>query len=178
MNGDVLIRPAGDRDWDAIADMEAAAYGELGLSEGREALRSRAEVSPETCFVLEADGRAVGYLLALPYPAGRYPDLRQSETTAFVSRNLHLHDLVVAPPFRGGGMARRLLEHVAGTARTHGYEQLSLVAVGDSEGFWSSCGFTAHPRPVTAGGYGSTAVYMSAPVPVHGPRPSPPHESS
>ncbi|MEI7033353.1 GNAT family N-acetyltransferase [Streptomyces pratensis] len=177
MSGDVLVRPVADRDWDAIVEMESAAYTGLGLSEGREALRSRAAASPETCFVLEAGGQAAGYVLALPYPADRYPDLRHSETAAFASPNLHLHDLVVSLPYRGEGMARRLLDHVAGTAHSLGYEQLSLVAVGDSERFWSSQGFTARPGGLTADGYGATAVYMSAPLPVPAPRSSPPHES-
>ncbi|WP_329325125.1 GNAT family N-acetyltransferase [[Kitasatospora] papulosa] len=177
MNGNVLIRLIRARDWYAIVELESAAYAELGLSEGREVLESRAQISPETCLVLEIDGRAVGYLLALPYPAGRHPDLHKSESTAFASRNLHLHDLVVSRPLRGRGMAQRLLEHVAGTARALGYEQLSLVAVGDSERFWSARGFTVRPGAVTTGGYDSTAVYMSAPVPLHAPRSSSPYES-
>ncbi|MFE2596816.1 GNAT family N-acetyltransferase [Streptomyces sp. NPDC059396] len=166
MSDDVLIRPIGADDWDSIVAMESRAYAELGLSEGRKVLRSRAEVSPETSFVLEAAGRAVGYLLALPYPADRYPDLRRAEETGFTSRNLHLHDIVVAAAYRRRGMARQLLDHLVGTALSCGYEQLSLVAVGGSERFWSARGFTAHPEVVASGSYSSTAVYMSTPLPI------------
>ncbi|MEU4179362.1 GNAT family N-acetyltransferase [Streptomyces sp. NPDC026589] len=156
--------------------MESAAYAELGLSEGLDALRSRARVSPGTCFVVEADDRIAGYLLALPYPADRYPGLRESETTAFASPNLHLHDLVVSSPFRGRGLARRLLDHLVATARNLGFEQLSLVAVGNSRAFWSHQGFTTRPDVVTTG-YDPLAVYMSLALAAPTPRSSPPTES-
>lgn len=177
MTDDVLIRPVGAGDWGAVVAMESAAYTELGLSEGLDALRSRARVSPGTCFVVEADGRIAGYLLALPYPADRYPDLRESETTAFASPNLHLHDLVVSSPFRGRGLARRLLDHLVATARDLGFEQLSLIAVGNSRAFWSYQGFTARPDVVTTGGYDLSAVYMSIAVTALAPRSSPSTES-
>ncbi|WP_245600685.1 GNAT family N-acetyltransferase [Streptomyces sulphureus] len=171
VSNDSLIRRIQARDWDSIVEMEFSAYAELGLSEGREMLRSRAQLSPETCFVLEADGRAAGYLLAFPYPPDRYPDLRREAAAAFPSRNLHLHDLVVAAPLRRRGMARRLLGHAVRTAKYLGYEQLSLVAVGGSEKFWMSRGLTPRLGAVTTGGYDSHAVYMSAPLPIHVPSP-------
>ncbi|MFJ9034297.1 GNAT family N-acetyltransferase [Streptomyces sp. NPDC102274] len=171
MSDDILMRPIRSGDWDAIVAMEYHTYADLGLSEGREVLRSRAAVSPETCFALEDDSQVAGYLLALPYPADHYPDLRQVETTSFTTRNLHLHDIVVAVTHRRRGMAQRLLKHAIGTARSAGYEQLSLVAVGGSEGFWSARGFTAHPGVVASGSYDPTAVYMCAPLSNLGPIP-------
>lgn len=172
MSNDSLIRPIQARDWDSIVELEFGAYAGLGLSEGRKILRSRARLSPETCFVLEADGRAAGYLLTFPYPPDRCPDLRQEAATAFPSRNLHLHDLVVAASLRHRGMARRLLGHLVRTAKYLGYEQLSLVAVGGSERFWTTRGFTPRLGVVTTGGYDSDAVYMLAPLPAHAPSPS------
>ncbi|WP_046729361.1 GNAT family N-acetyltransferase [Streptomyces humi] len=164
MNGDgVRIRHIDDADWDAVAALEARAYAELGLSEGKSALRSRADASPETCFVLDVGSRTAGYVLALPYPPFRYPDLGRAEESAVTARrsgNLHLHDLVVAERLRGRGLGRRLLDHLTLTAGARGFERISLIAVGHSERFWSARGFTAHPG-IAPGGYGANAVYMS-----------------
>ncbi|MBM7171042.1 GNAT family N-acetyltransferase [Streptomyces sp. G44] len=159
------IRHVADRDWDGIVALESHAYSRLGLSEGRAALQAKAHASPATCFALDLDGRLAGYLLALPYPESAYPGLRGSteEKPALASRNLHLHDIVIAEDLRHRGLARHLLDHLTAAARSHGHEQISLVAVGGSETFWAARGFT--PGHVSPTGYGPTAVYMSRAVP-------------
>ncbi|MFB7658012.1 MULTISPECIES: GNAT family N-acetyltransferase [unclassified Streptomyces] len=179
MTDTVRVRPLADRDWDAVVALERDAYTGLGLSEGRAALESRAAASPDTCFVVDVGARTAGYVLALPYPPHRYPDLTRAEeaAAAFPTGNLHLHDIVVAPGLRRRGLARHLLHHLTGTARTRGDERISLVAVGGTERFWSTRGFVAEPGVVPDGAYGGAAVYMSKPVPAHpslSPPPSPP----
>ncbi|MBZ4320930.1 GNAT family N-acetyltransferase [Streptomyces sp. SCA2-4] len=171
MSGGIRVRGIAERDWDAVVALEADAYTALGLSEGRAALRSRADASPDTCFVLDVDSRPAGYLLALPYPAFRCPDLTRPEAPdgpADPSANLHLHDIVVAPHLRRRGLARHLLLHLTRTARAREHERISLVSVGGSEAFWSARGFTAHPDVALPDGYGPHAVYMSRPVPADG----------
>ncbi|MBY8881456.1 GNAT family N-acetyltransferase [Actinacidiphila acidipaludis] len=166
MNADVRtrIRPVAEGDWAGITTLENRAYAPLGLSEEPAALRSRARSSPATCFVLDVGPRLAGYLLALPYPESAFPDLARAEETVFRSRNLHLHDLVVAEDLRGRGLGRRLLRHLTETARSAGYEEISLVAVGGSDTFWSANGFTARDERVPGDGYGVDPVYMSRPV--------------
>jgi ribosomal protein S18 acetylase RimI-like enzyme len=161
MQQDVRIRHISETDWDGITDLEASAYTENELSEGRAALQSKALVSPGTCFVLDHGERTVGYLLALPYPAGRYPDLTRPEAAAFQSRNLHLHDIVIATGFRRRGLAGHLLGRLTETARTHGYERISLVAVDGSDVFWSANGYHPHPEIRVPDSYGKNALYMS-----------------
>jgi len=151
-------------DWAGIVAMEAAAYGGHTLSEQPAALVSRAVSSPSTCFVLDAGDRLAGYLISLPYPDRRYPDLAVPERVAFRSRGLHLHDLVVAPGFRGVGLAGRLLDRLARTAEAQAYERISLIAVAGSDTFWSARGFHARPGVVLSPGYGGDAVYMSRPI--------------
>ncbi|MGI5336015.1 GNAT family N-acetyltransferase [Streptomyces sp. CA-181903] len=168
VNGGIRVRGIAERDWDAVVALEAGAYTALGLSEGRAALRSRADASPGTCFVLDVDARPAGYLLALPYPAFRCPDLTRPEAPGEPpdpAANLHLHDIVVAPHLRRRGLGRHLLLHLTRTARARGDERISLVAVGGSEAFWSARGFAAHPDVTLPDGYGPDAVYMSRPVP-------------
>lgn len=164
MNQEIRIRPVSDADWDGITALESRAYTPLGLSEEREALESKVRASPGTCFALDLEHRLTGYLLALPYPALEYPGLARPEETAFRSRNLHLHDLVITESVRGQGLGKRLLHHLTTTAAEQGYEQISLIAVGGSETFWTTRGFAARHGVVAPGSYGADAVYMFRPV--------------
>ncbi|MEV7194371.1 GNAT family N-acetyltransferase [Streptomyces sp. NPDC093510] len=172
MTEEIRVRGIADGDWDGIVALESRAYAPLGLSEGRAALEARMRSSPATCFALDLGRRLAGYLLALPYPESEYPELRGVERTAPLrSRNLHLHDIVVAEHLRHRGLARHLLGRLTATARAHGYEQISLVAVGGSETFWSGRGFTARRGAPPPAGYGPTAVYMYKAVTADAPAP-------
>lgn len=146
-------------DWVAIEALEADAYGKQELSESPAALRSRA--FPATSFVLDTGRGIGGYLLALPYPPLRFPDLSRPEEVFFESGNLHLHDMVIDADLRHRGWGRRLARHFLTTARSLSYEGISLVSVAGSAGFWSSVGFRAQPRVKLPDDYGPDAVYMS-----------------
>ncbi|MFF4395242.1 GNAT family N-acetyltransferase [Streptomyces sp. NPDC001480] len=158
-------------DWPAVAALEAAAYADRSLSEGQDALESRGRGSPDTCFVLELGGRIAGYVLSLPYPRFHYPDLTRPEDTVFHSRNLHLHDIVVAEDLRGRGLGSLLLRRLTTAAGASGFERISLVAVGGMETYWQAHGYRPHHEAVLPPGYGSDAVYMST-----GLRTSAPHD--
>lgn len=168
------VRAITEADWDAVAEIEHAAYAPLGLCEGREALRSWAALSPDTCFVLELDRRVAGYVLALPFPAGCAPSLGRPEDTDAAevadagefSGNLHLHDLVLAEDVRGRGLSRPLLRRLEAVAAARVFEGICLVSVGGSEGFWEAAGYRARPEVPVAEAYGPQAVYMSKPVEV------------
>ncbi|WP_433790714.1 GNAT family N-acetyltransferase [Actinoplanes sp. CA-252034] len=153
------LRPIEEPDWPAITTLEAETYGDKGLTEGAEALRSRAH--PPTSFVLDTGVRVGGYLLALPYPRGSSPDLSRPEARTFRSSDLHLHDIVIAPGLRDHGRGRRLVRHLLTLASSQAYERISLVSVGGADGFWTACGFRPHPRIALPGSYGPDAVYMS-----------------
>ncbi|MFC0105286.1 GNAT family N-acetyltransferase [Kibdelosporangium aridum] len=157
----VCVRPVVAADWTAIAELEHSVYGPKGLSEGREVLESRASASPETCFVLTAGHWIAGYVLAMPYPEGQFPDLTEPEAAGRTSRNLHLHDLAIAAAFRGSGLARRLLRHLTATALSREHDRISLIAVAGSATFWSANGFQPNPGIAVPTGYGGNAVYMS-----------------
>ncbi|MFJ6135237.1 GNAT family N-acetyltransferase [Kitasatospora sp. NPDC092286] len=161
MDDDIRIRRLADDDWEGVAALEAGAYSASGLSEGRAALESRGRSSPTTCFAVERRGRLGGYLLSLPYPLFHCPDLAREERAGFRSSNLHVHDVVIAEELRGRGLAPRLLNHLARTARAQGYERLSMVAVGGTEVLWSPLGYSAHPEVAFPESYGAHAVYMS-----------------
>ncbi|GIF16354.1 GNAT family N-acetyltransferase [Actinoplanes teichomyceticus] len=162
------VRPIDAPDWPAIAALESGAYAELGLSESPDALRSRAH--PATSFVLDAGGRVGGYLLALPYPPARCPDLSGPEGSGFHGGNLHLHDIVVDAELRGRGWGRRLVRHLVEEAQSRSYDRISLVAIDGTAGFWSARGFRPHPEVEVPASYGPGAVYMSRDL----NRPAPP----
>ena len=170
MKDAVRIRPIAERDWTAITVLESRAYSRLGLTEGQAALRARRDTSPDTCFALHVGRQLAGYALALPYPHGACPDLGRARRATAPTRNLHLHDLVIAPELRRRGLARHLLRHLCAAARSRAYDRVSLVSVGGTEAFWSARGFTPHPGVVTPGEYGANAVYMSLPLEVSGVR--------
>jgi predicted N-acetyltransferase YhbS len=159
----VLTRPLDATDWPQVAALEAAAYGHLGLSESLDGLRSRAGAG--TSFVLDADGTVVGYVLSLSYPYGRCPDLATPEPAQSPAANLHLHDMVVAAERRGTGLGGRLAGHLLTVAQAHGYERVSLVALGGLHAFWARHGFHPQPSVPPPTGYGPGATYMSYPLP-------------
>jgi ribosomal protein S18 acetylase RimI-like enzyme len=165
MDTDVRVRHISDSDWGGIVALESSAYTAFALSEGRAALESRAHVSPATCFVLDLGRHVAGYVLALPYPMFRFPDLARTEEDVFPSRNLHLHDLVIAEDLRGRGLAGHLLRHLTATAGSQRYERISLVAVAGSAGFWAANGYRPHNEVTLPASYGTNAVYMSKAVP-------------
>ncbi|PRY29457.1 GNAT family N-acetyltransferase [Pseudosporangium ferrugineum] len=158
------VRPITPGDWSSIAELEAGAYTAKGLSEDRAVLESRARSSPSTSFVLDTGGRVGGYVLALPYPPRRFPQPDRPEHAVHRSSNLHLHDIVVDDRLRGRGWAKRMLRHLTDTARSSEYEQISLIAVGGTSGFWSTHGYRPHPEVDVPPGYGPGAVYMSRPI--------------
>jgi GNAT superfamily N-acetyltransferase len=157
-----LIRGVTDADWPEIAALEAEAYADTPLAEGEAALRSRAPAG--TSFVLDLGGRVAGYVLALPYPRSRCPEPARTEPAVHRSSNLHLHDLVIAAPLRRRGLGTRLVRHLTDVARTGGFATMSLIAVAGRETFWRANGYRPHPEARVPAGYGSGAVYMSAPV--------------
>ncbi|WP_328436499.1 GNAT family N-acetyltransferase [Streptomyces sp. NBC_00444] len=157
---DTGIRHVRDTDWPEIAALETTAYAGSSLSEGQAALESKGHASPHTCFVVDIEGRIAGYLLALPYPMFQYPGLAQTEEPAHHSRNLHLHDVVVAPEQRGRGWGSSLLRRLTGAAQPS-YERISLIAVDGMAAFWASRGFRALSAVRLPESYGDDAVYMS-----------------
>ena len=161
---DIRIRLLREGDWDEVVALEERAYTASGLSEGREALRSRHRASPSTCFVLEDAAGFGGYLLALPYPRFRCPDLSLPEDGAGRESNLHLHDVVVAERARRRGLGSRLAQHLEGVGRAAGHRTMSLVAVHGAEVLWARLGYRARPEVGLPASYGAGAVYMTKPV--------------
>jgi GNAT superfamily N-acetyltransferase len=152
------VRELSDSDWPMVAALEAATYRPLGLSEDPAMLRSRA--GSGTSFVVALGGTVAGYLLALPYPYGRCPDLTAFDA-AGDAPDLHLHDLNVAAGHRGTGLGSRLVEHLLTAARERAYARVSLVSLQGTGAFWTRHGFSPRPEVPAPTGYGLGATYLS-----------------
>jgi GNAT superfamily N-acetyltransferase len=94
-----------------------------------EACRAELTVTPERIradafVVAERDGRLAGF-----YALGRIGP-READVLKFF----------VDPPFIGSGVGRALFEHMAATARDHGYETLVIEADPDAAPFYARMG--------------------------------------
>jgi ornithine decarboxylase len=163
------VRPIEEADWESIGRIEDAAYASLGLCEGPEVLRAWGSLGSGTCLALEVGAAVAGYVIAFGHPAGSAPALgrpREPAGPPAESENLHLHDLALAPPYRGKGLAKLLLRRLEREAAARGFATIGLVAVGDGAGFWAACGFAPRPEVALGPDYGRRAIYMTRAVEV------------
>lgn len=135
------VRPMETHDVGAILAIQYACYP-ANLIESPEALLSKRRLSPQSCWLAEENGHALGYLFTHPWhdttpPAldKVLPGLPENSDTFF------LHDLAIHPTARSRGVAQALLQQAMEWAKAHRYRKAMLVAVQDSHSFWQRHGF-------------------------------------
>jgi predicted N-acetyltransferase YhbS len=154
------IRQIGDDDWHAIMAIQRLVYGST-LLEAEAVLRSKAELSPGTCLVgVGRDGKVVAYILAHPYPVGKWPNLGAVARAFNGGSNILLHDLAVHGDASGQGVGTAMFGRVEKAARLRGFSTLSLIAVQNAAGYWRRLGFEAQGHPSPEKGYGDDARLM------------------
>lgn len=133
--------------------------------EDRSVFAERLALHPQGVLVLRQDEFLVGYAIGHPWRRrhpprldtclGRLPDDADSYA---------LHDLALLPGARGGGHGRRGAALLEVVARRRGFDEMSLVSVDGSRGFWSALGFAPVALDGEAErdllGYGPAALYM------------------
>ncbi|OWY40718.1 GNAT family N-acetyltransferase [Xenophilus sp. AP218F] len=132
------------------------------LLESPEALASRQQLSPDTCWVAASSGKLLGYLFAHPWRGETPPklnvELRQLPADA---DTLFIHDLALHPDARGHGVAPRLVEQALRQARQRGLRYTRLVAVEGAAPYWQRFGYRSYRIPgYGLGAYGDSAVSM------------------
>lgn len=138
----MLIRPAAEADWPAVWELfrlaahagDVFAYDE---STAEETARKLWFDPPAACFVAEVEGRFAGTYYVRPNQPGR-------------GNHVANGGYMVAPEFRGRGVARRMCEHSLGTARGLGFTAVQFNYVVSTNAAavrtWEACGFAVVGR--------------------------------
>ncbi len=87
--------------------------------------------------------RLSGYVFAHPWRVGDVVDLDSDSYVLPADANcMYVHDLAVDPSERQQSIASRLFQAVVAVAEERGLNRFALVAVQNSEPFWSRWGFS------------------------------------
>lgn len=136
------IREATEADWPAVWGLfrEVAAGGDVFAydeSTTEETARKLWFDAPVVCFVAEVDGQFAGTYFIRPNQPGRGGHVANG-------------GYMVAPAFRGHGLARAMCEHSLGTARECGFTamQFNFVVASNTAAIatWEKCGFAIVAR--------------------------------
>jgi len=145
------IRPVKISDYSAVNAIGTANYSS-NYYEGAKSFESKMAGYPEGCFVADVDG-VVGYVISFPYVLGKPYPLNELFTPTPNPDCYYIHDVCVAPEFRGKGIAKQLAERVFAAD----WDILCLVAVQKSNAFWRKLGFRGFAALEY---YGQKAEYM------------------
>ena len=97
---------------------------------------------PEAALGLFDGAVLCGYAFAVPLPSGTVLDLKAPlDALPPGADTFYIHDLVVAPGYRGRGLAARLVAALDDLARARGLRACELVSVQGSAPFWERFGF-------------------------------------
>jgi ribosomal protein S18 acetylase RimI-like enzyme len=157
------LRPA---DLPTIYRLEAQLY-EPALRVSDEAFAALLAVFPDGAFGLFDDSELCGFAFGVPLTAGAVLDLSAPLTSLPPDADtFYIHNLGVAPRYRGHGLAGRLVTALLDLARAQGFRTCELVSVQGSAPFWEHFGFSRIGELEYAPG--ATAVQMRAVLPAVG----------
>ncbi|WP_300671367.1 GNAT family N-acetyltransferase [Desulfoluna sp.] len=160
-------RPITENDWPQILQIQKESYEE-NLQESLTALQSRWLMSPDFCFVAEADALVVGYALAHPWRNHHVPALGIPLEPPVNHTLLYMHDVAVSLASRGTGVAARLVNVLISRATACHVPHMALTSVQGSAPFWEKYGFQVVEYGGDLTGYGKGAVYMKKHLNPHG----------
>ncbi|HEU5180508.1 MAG TPA: GNAT family N-acetyltransferase [Candidatus Polarisedimenticolia bacterium] len=142
--GDVLVRPVGDGEIDALLELirELARYEQAleRMTATPEALRSALEATPPSAEAVLAflEGEIVGYAII------------HGSFSSYLGREcLYLEDLYVRPATRGAGIGKALLAYVAEVTRARNLARLEWSSLAWNEAakeFYEALGAKSEAR--------------------------------
>jgi len=137
----IAVRGMQPKDLRAVLAIQAICYTQIE-PESHLCFEAKLYASPATCFTAELDGRAVGYLMALPWELAGPPALHLESCQLPLSPDcLYLHDLAVEPAARAAGTGKALVDAFFAHLHSTNLGRASLVAIQDSVAYWQRHGF-------------------------------------
>lgn len=165
---DIEIRLLAVSDIPAVCETQAGAYKDSSIHEPPETFAAYLRAFPAGSFAAVANDSLVGYGVGHPWHKGvPLPlDITKLELPA-TPTCFHVHDIAVK--VKGVELGRRLLRQLVEVAAEERLEFLDLIAVQGADTYWHQFGFRpSEPETQAAiAAYGSTAVYMVAPIVDH-----------
>ena len=139
-----------------------------GFFEAEEVLAEKFSLYRDGCYLLEIGEKPAGYVLSHPWMADDIPAL---DTLLGAippeADSYYIHDLALLPLTRGIGAAGKIVAGLTKHAQVMGYAAMSLVAVNNSQPFWTRQGFVVGQRPQLTEklqSYEAGARYMVKPL--------------
>lgn len=137
----IALRHFTPDDLPAIHDLEAELY-EPALRVSDEAFLRLLTLFPDGAFGCFEGPELCAFAFAVPLTAGTVLDLATPlEALPPGVDTFYIHNLGVAPRYRGRGLARRLVGTLFDVARARGFRASELVSVHGSAPFWERFGF-------------------------------------
>lgn len=128
------------------ADLEAvraiAERMHIAYPEDAAVFAERLSLYPDGCYVLDAAGSIVGYLIGHPWHERNPPKLNTllgaipERATAY-----YIHDVAIVPEHQKARKAREIVTASISRAHAAGFATVSLVAVSGSASFWQRFNF-------------------------------------
>lgn len=157
------LRAIQTNDWQAILNIQDECYNAVD-PEPLHVLKSKWEVSPDSCFVMEKDGLVLGYCLAHPWVETTPPPLYHALTELPAPNTLYLHDMAISARAQGLGAGGKALSKLKQLAERWSLSSLSLVAVQGAGSYWRRQGFADSQSLKCLGSYSDDASYMILPL--------------
>ena len=149
----------------AVRETMIGAYKDPSFYEPAETFAAYLRAFPAGSFAAVANDSLVGYGVGHPWLKGvPLPlDITELELPA-TPTSFHIHDIAVK--VQGAGVGGRLLRQMLEVAVGEQLEFIDLIAVEGADTYWHRFGFNrSEPEtPAAIAAYGSTAVYMVAPI--------------
>jgi GNAT superfamily N-acetyltransferase len=160
------IKPLKMSDITQILQIQSQCYSRVFL-EGISSFQSKLQFFPEGCVGIVHNNTSVtlaGYLISFPWFSHRPFHLNSSVVSEEPQDYTcyYIHDVAVHPDVRGLGVGRQLVSHAEQIAFTHGWDNIYLVSVQNSQNFWEKQGFCIEetvnygkeqPESDTSGGF-------------------------
>lgn len=142
------IEPIQENHWSEIMAVQSAVYHEIE-PEDLAVMSRKWELAPEFCWVVIADGRVKGYVLAHPWINDHIPPLHSRlASLPLHADSVFVHDLALMPELRGRGSAVALFERMKAGALERGYGRSHLTAIQGSAMFWRKMGYQEDSFPL------------------------------